>query len=265
MAKSRVTKVVKTTKLKSSLNDNASKPNPKCFVIMPFGGWFDNYYEDIYIPAIENAGFDAKRADDLYRPGNIVNDIWNYTKESTVVLADLTNKNPNVFYELGLAHAITKPAVLITASMDDVPFDLRSLRVIVYDKNSPNWGDILQEKITKALKETLSSPQDSIPPTFLDINVEKIQVSPENKEILELRTEIESLKREVRTSPNLRRKLSRMEEQIDPREAEMLIEGYLKRGIDIAIIAEKLEPLGPPRDWTYRRIEQMQRKNKQDK
>lgn len=74
----------------------------------------------------------------MYRLGNIVNDIWAYTKEATVLLADLTNKNPNVFYELRLAHAITKPAVLITASMEDVPFDLRSLRVIDYDKNSQN-------------------------------------------------------------------------------------------------------------------------------
>lgn len=226
---------------------------PQCFVIMPFGGWFDNYYVDIYIPAIENAGFDAKRADDLYRPGNIVNDIWNYTKESTVVLADLTNKNPNVFYELGLAHAITRPAVLITASMDDVPFDLRSLRVIVYDKNSPNWGDILQDKITKALQETLKNPEDAIPPTFLEVaDTKKLEVTPESKELLELKNDIDLLKREIR-STNHRRRL-RMEEQIEPKEAEMLIESYLKKGLDEALIAEKLEPLGPPREWTYKHI-----------
>jgi len=117
----------KRTIKKSTTTKSQKKPN--CFVIMPFGGWFDIYYQDIYIKAIESAGFIANRADDLYRPGNIVNDIWNLTKEADVILADLTNKNPNVFYELGLAHAITKPAILITASMDDVPFDLRSLRV----------------------------------------------------------------------------------------------------------------------------------------
>ncbi len=86
-----------------------NKTKQTYFMIMPFRGWFDKYYEDIYKPAIEDAGFDSKRADDLYRPGNIVNDIWTYTKEASVILADLTNKNPNVFYELGLAHAITKP------------------------------------------------------------------------------------------------------------------------------------------------------------
>jgi len=181
-------------------NDKEDK-KPNCFIIMPFGGWFDSYYREVYIPAIEEAGFVAKRADDLYRPGNIVNDIWNYTKEADIILADLTNKNPNVFYELGLAHAITKPAILITASMEDVPFDLRSLRVIEYDKNSSKWGELLQNKITLALKETLSNPERAIPPTFLEINkTERINVSSAEKEILELRDELESLKREFRTS-----------------------------------------------------------------
>ncbi len=213
-------------------------------------------YRYIYIPAIEAAGFEAKRADDLYRPGNIVNDIWTYTKEATVLLADLTNKNPNVFYELGLAHAITKPAVLITASMDDVPFDLRSLRVIDYDKNSPNWGDLLQDRITKALLETLTNPKDAIPPTFFEVDkTDKIKVSAESKELLEIRNELDLIKREVRSS-DIRRRRSRSE-FIDPEEAELLIKSFLKKGLDEALIAEKLEPLGPPREWVYSRIERI--------
>jgi hypothetical protein len=47
-----------------------------CFVIMPFGGWLDDYYQDIYCPAIEAAGLEPHRADDLFRPSTIVNDIW---------------------------------------------------------------------------------------------------------------------------------------------------------------------------------------------
>lgn len=247
--------MAKATLKTPTISDSTDKVDkPKCFIIMPFGGWFDKYYLDIYIPAIEAAGFDAKRADDLYRPGNIVNDIWSYTKEATVLLADLTNKNPNVFYELGLAHAITKPAVLITASMDDVPFDLRSLRVIEYDKNSPKWGELLQEKITKALLETLKNPKDAIPPTFFEVdNTEKIKLSPQSKELLELKNEIDLLKREVR-SGDIRRRMS-PKEQINPDEAEFLIKSFLRKGLDEAVIAEKLEPLGPPREWVYRHIE----------
>ena len=247
-----------TTKTISSKKAQESKP--KCFVIMPFGGWFDKYYFEIYVPAIEAAGFEAKRADDLYRPGNIVNDIWNYTKEAKVILADLTNKNPNVFYELGLAHAITKPAVLITATIEDVPFDLRSLRVIEYDKNYAKWGEILQDKITKSLTETFQNPEEAIPPTFLDVTkADRLIVSPEAKEILELRKEMDSLKREIRSEGSVREKLiRRREEEIEPSEAEMLIRSYLARNLEDIRIAEKLRPLGPPINWTLDKIKEIQ-------
>ena len=58
-------------------------------------------------------------------------DIWQGIKQSAVLLADLTDRNPNVFYELGLAHGIARPAVLVTDRIEDVPFDLRSLRLLV--------------------------------------------------------------------------------------------------------------------------------------
>ena len=181
--------------------ESSNKQKPICFIIMPFGGWFDSYYNQIYIPAINKAGFEAKRADDLYRPGNIVNDIWKYTRDADVILADLTNKNPNVFYELGLAHAITKPAILITASMDDVPFDLRSLRVIEYDKNLPDWGEVLKDKIAKSLEETVKNPEDSIPPTFLEVSkIKRLKVGESEKELLNIKRELNSLKNEVRIS-----------------------------------------------------------------
>lgn len=101
-----------------------------CFIICPFGGWNDSYCEEIFGPAVESAGLEPKRADDLYRPSAIVHDIWDYVKKSRVMLAELTGKNPNVLYELGLAHAVGKPVIMVTQSMEDVPFDLRSLRVL---------------------------------------------------------------------------------------------------------------------------------------
>lgn len=140
----------KTTTKTAVAKPPATKPETKggdtCFTIMPFGGWFDEYYESIYCPAIEAAGLKPCRADDLYRPSTIVTDIWSYTQSSKLVLADLSGKNPNVFYELGLAHALAKPAILVTEAIDDVPFDLRALRVLEYNKNQPRWGGILQEK-----------------------------------------------------------------------------------------------------------------------
>ena len=76
------------------------------------------------------------------------NDIWDYTQRAKILLADLTGKNANVFYELGLAHAAGKPVILVTGSIDDVPFDLRALRVIEYDKNAPDWGKVLKGKLS---------------------------------------------------------------------------------------------------------------------
>jgi hypothetical protein len=59
-------------------------------------------------------------------------DVWLYINQAGIIIGDLTTRNPNVFYEVGLAHAIGKKVILITQNMDDVPFDLRALRCIVY-------------------------------------------------------------------------------------------------------------------------------------
>jgi hypothetical protein len=81
----------------------------------------------------------------------------------------LTDKNANVFYELGLAHAIGKPVILISEKIDDVPFDLRNYRVITYDKNNPAWGDELHSKIIEFLKATVSEPIEAVPTMFRKI------------------------------------------------------------------------------------------------
>jgi predicted ATPase len=167
-----------STKARGKKRAPAEAKRDTCFVIMPFGDPFDSYYLAIYVPAIEAAGLTARRADDLFRPSTIVSDIWALTREAKLILADLSGKNPNVFYELGLAHAVEKPAILVSQSMDDVPFDLRSLRIITYDKNHPNWGDVLRDKIEKAIRETLSSPVDTVLPTFLTITARIQQPAP---------------------------------------------------------------------------------------
>ena len=114
---------------------------------MPFGEYFDEYYENIYKPAIEESNLDSFRADNIYMPSTIVKDIWNLIQSSSIIIADLTSQNANVFYELGLAHASKKPVIFISESMDDVPFDLRAQRVITYNKDNYNWGKDLKNKI----------------------------------------------------------------------------------------------------------------------
>ena len=137
-----------------------------CFVMMPFGEWFDRYYAEIYVPAIKDAGFEPVRADELFTTGSVVEQIWEQIEKSKLLLADLSGKNPNVFYELGLAHAARKPVVFTAAQVEDVPFDLRHLRVIVYDVREPEWSNRLRKSISDYLRNAAKDPDKSIPHPF---------------------------------------------------------------------------------------------------
>ena len=103
-----------------------------CFVLMPFVKEMDPIYIDHIKPVVESEGISCQRADEIVGTSIITFDIWEKINRSRFIIADLTGKNPNVFYEIGLAHALGKEVILITQTMTDVPFDLKSLRCIVY-------------------------------------------------------------------------------------------------------------------------------------
>lgn len=126
------------------------KQGDTCFVMMPFRAPIGNYFESIYKPGIEKAGFRAVRADDdMFATGKIIDQIWQGIHAATVLVAELTGRNPNVFYELGLAHALQKPVVLVSSNEEDVPFDVQHIRVIYYDVYDPFWGEKLTNKIAE--------------------------------------------------------------------------------------------------------------------
>ncbi len=137
-----------------------------CFVMMPFGQWSDRYYKELFSPAIKEAGMEPIRADELFSTGTVIEQIWEQIRKAKILLADLTAKNANVFYELGLAHAARKPVVFISGNVEDVPFDLRHLRVIIYDINDPFWGEKLKVSLTAYLKNAKNDPTKSIPQPF---------------------------------------------------------------------------------------------------
>lgn len=119
-----------------------------CFVLMPFDDEFDAVYEHLIKKPLEEAGFVVDRADSLLNQRNILQDIVEGIAQSDLVVADLTDLNPNVFYELGLAHALGKRTVIITRDLSSLPFDLRSYRANGY---STFFTDA--EDLSKALKE----------------------------------------------------------------------------------------------------------------
>jgi hypothetical protein len=110
---------------------HAAKP-PLMFVVMPFAREFD----DVYILGIrdvaEKLGFVVQRGDDIEHNSGILETILKTIEHCSVVIADTTNQNPNVFYEIGHAHALSKPTVLISRAGETIPFDLRGINHISY-------------------------------------------------------------------------------------------------------------------------------------
>ena len=145
------------------------KQEDVCFVMMPFADPIGQYYSIIYKPAIEKAGLTPIRADDeIFSTGKIIDQIWKGINSAKVLVAELTSRNANVFYELGLAHALQKPVVLVSSNDKDVPFDLHHIRVIYYDVNDPFWGQKLIDKIAENVISALKNPEEALFKTALE-------------------------------------------------------------------------------------------------
>lgn len=129
-----------------------------CFVAMPFASLFEREYTRVIKPAIESAGLVCVRGDEIYSEQSIVQDIWKSLRTARLVVAELSGRNPNVMYEVGLAHALGKPIILLTRNQDDVPFDLKSLRYVYYDTDNPEWGNDLRTEVVRAVGKILDSP-----------------------------------------------------------------------------------------------------------
>jgi len=112
----------------------ASEPSydRAAFILMPFEEPFNAIYTSLVTPALTDAGYDVRRADSVLDQQNVLRDIVTGIDAADLVVADLTELNPNVFYELGIAHGLGIPTVLLTQSIEDVPFDLRGYRVKEY-------------------------------------------------------------------------------------------------------------------------------------
>jgi len=113
-----------------------------CFVICPIGeeGSSIRNHSDLtlnYIiePVVKNFGYKALRADHINEPGKITNQIIDQIVESSLVIADLTEYNPNVFYELAIRHIVKKPYIQMMRSDQKVPFDIYDVRTIPFDIN----------------------------------------------------------------------------------------------------------------------------------
>jgi len=148
----------------NALADIFSKSYPiedgLCFVIMPFAQSLEEIYDKVVKPALtsEPVLMRCVRGDEVFTNQAIMGDIWELIQKAEVVVADLTGKNPNVLYELGLAHALWKKVILLAQSEKDLPFDLRHMRAVLY-KHTLNGADKLRNDLVDAITELRGLPQ----------------------------------------------------------------------------------------------------------
>lgn len=129
---------------------------PEVFVLMPFAPSLRAIYEDHMKKPVSKLKLRIGRADDFFGARSIMHDVWSAIHAAQVIIADCTGRNPNVFYEIGLAHAIGKYTILIAQTIDDVPFDLRHLRVIVYQYTPPGMRQF-EKDLIKTIRTCLPS------------------------------------------------------------------------------------------------------------
>ena len=137
---------------------NPVKEQPRIFVLMPFA----NEFLDVYVLGIrevaEKLGFTVDRADDIEHNGNILDVVQQKIRQADIVIADMSTRNANVFYEIGFAHAVNRPTVLLCRNTDTVPFDLQSINYIKYA------GIVdLRERLEKRLKALREERADGDP------------------------------------------------------------------------------------------------------
>lgn len=157
----------------------ATTGTPKrLFVLMPFGDGrklpriegqdspvtcnFDQWFEKILKPAGIAAGFEVIRADKELLGGEVMGHVWKELKKADAVLAFLTGLNPNVFYELGLAHCRRKPVFLIADRKEHIPFDVNHLRVFQYDDTEVDKVGRYRPEILERLTALYEKPEEAV-------------------------------------------------------------------------------------------------------
>ncbi len=119
-------------------------------VMMPFNPAFNDVYSAIS-NAASQAGFDCKRVDDIWNHSTVIQDVFSLIFQSFIVVCDFSGKNPNVFYEAGIAHTLGKHVVPITQSEQDIPFDLQHHRYAKYLNNGEGLKVLCQELYSRFL------------------------------------------------------------------------------------------------------------------
>jgi hypothetical protein len=125
--------------------------NPQAFIVMQFSEVYNSLYKEVILPVCEEYGYEVIRADDMYTTGLIIEDITRAIQESSLVIADITPNNPNVYYEVGYAHGINKSTILLSdKNREKIPFDISGFRLLFYENSiagKPNVETALRKHL----------------------------------------------------------------------------------------------------------------------
>jgi hypothetical protein len=144
-------------------------PKPFVFVLMPFDAAFNDVYRLGIKPAAEGAGAYCERIDEQIFAESILARIYNQIAKADLIVADMTGRNPNVFYEVGYAHALGKTVILLTKNAADIPFDLKHYPHIIYADSIAGMKDNLAKRIAYHLANP--EKKEELAPTQLDFTI----------------------------------------------------------------------------------------------
>lgn len=137
---------------------HATESRPKAFVVMQFSSPFNELYSDVIKAVCKEFEIDVVRADEQFGPGIIISEVATQIIESKLVIAEISSGNPNVYYEVGFAHALNKPTILIAERPTKLPFDVAPHRVLFYE-NSINGKAKLEDGLRRHIEAILATVQ----------------------------------------------------------------------------------------------------------
>ncbi len=214
-----------------------------CFVIAPIGEsesdirrWSDQVLKYIIRPAVEPYGYEAVRADDIDKPGIITSQVIQRVFEEPLVIADLTERNPNVFYELAIRHAARKPFIQLINESESIPFDLAPTRTILLNIHDLGKVEKAKEQIGEHISSLESDPQDLETPISVTLDLQRLRQSenPEERYIADMASTLS----EIRS--NLSSLEQRLARRINASQTESLImmhdlRRYLQSSLNISV------------------------------
>lgn len=165
-----------------SNSSSSAEQRPRCFIISEIGEEgsperrrADAVYKYIIAPVAEQCGYEPVRADRIHKPGLITNDIISHLLNDEMVVADLSNNNPNVFYELAVRHAAHHPVVVLRAPGQRIPFDVHGIRAVTVAANDIEVAEEAKNHLRRHIEEGAKNPQACESPISVALDLDKLR------------------------------------------------------------------------------------------